>query len=340
MTEEYDLCFCGDVYTYDPSNLFIGEKLEKIFSNSKYVIANLETPIVVNKKLKPMNKYSALKTKPEIVDFLKKMNVKAVSLANNHIMDYGVIAADYTKEILSKENIINYGYGKTIEEAFSPCTLNVKRKKIGLIGLTTTYVPEALSKKDKPGVAGIRVVTKVNLDPREVLEEPAPPYIVKGEILKEDMKFLKKIIQDSKKKIDYLIIHSHWGVGLAPYNKVVLEYVKELAKNIIDFGGDMIVGGHPHAIQPIESYKGKLIFYSLGNFIFHPLMHEMENLGLVIGVRLDNRVIDIYFAVQKNNAVEVLDNIRESVEIQYFKYLASANKVELKETNSHFELTF
>ncbi len=340
MIEEYDLCFCGDIYADDPSNLFIGEKLEKIFSHSKYVIANLETPIVVDKELKPMNKYSALKTKPEIVDFLKKMNIKAVSLANNHIMDYGEKAADYTREILAKEKIMNYGYGKTIGEAFSPCTLDFDEKKIGIIGLTTTYAPEALSRGDKPGVAGLRVVTRINLDPREVLEEPAPPYIVKGEILKEDMEYLKNIIYNNKRKLDYLIIHPHWGVGLAPYNKVVLEYVKELAKNIIDFGGDMIVGGHPHAIQPIESCNGKLVFYSLGNFVFYPLMHEMENLGLVIAVKLDNRSVDIYFVEQKNNIVEALDNIRERVETQYFKYLALANKAYLREKDSHFELIF
>ncbi|MCX8189055.1 MAG: CapA family protein [Nitrososphaeria archaeon] len=336
----YDLCFCGDIYADDPSNLFIGEKLEKIFSSSKYVIANLEAPIVIDKDLKPMNKYSALKTKPEIVRFLKKMNVKVVSLANNHIMDYGIEAADYTKEILAKENIMNYGYGKTIEEAFSPCIVNVNGKKIGIIGLATTFVPEALSKRDKPGIAGIRVITKVIIDPREVLEEPAPPYIVKGEILNEDIEHLKSIIKDNKRKFDYIIVHPHWGVGLAPYNKVVVEYVKELAKNIIDFGGDIIVGGHPHAIQPIEAYNGKLIFYSLGNFIFYPLMNEMENLGLVLGIKLDNRSLDIYFVEQKYNCIEILDNIRERVEIKYFKYLISANKLELKESDSHFELTF
>lgn len=338
--EQYDLCFCGDVYADNPSNLFIGEKLEKIFKDSKYIIANLETPIVIGNKLKPMNKYSALKTKPKIVNFLKKMNVKAVSLANNHIMDYGDKAADYTRETLTKEKIMNYGYGKTMEEAFSPCTLNVDGKRIGIIGLTTTYAPEALSRGDKPGVAGIRVITRINLDPREVLEEPAPPYIVKGEILKEDTEYLKNIIHDNKRKFDYLIVHPHWGVGLAPYNKVVLEYVKELAKNIIDFGVDMVVGGHPHAIQPIESYKDKLIFYSLGNFVFHPIMHEMENLGLVVGVKLNSRTIDIYFVEQKNNVVEALDNIKERLEIQYFKYLALANKIDLMESDSYFELIF
>ncbi|MCX8189502.1 MAG: hypothetical protein N3F64_07295, partial [Nitrososphaeria archaeon] len=70
------------------------------------------------------------------------------------------------------------------------------------------------------------------------------------------------------------------------------------------------------------------------------LMHEMENLGLVLGIKLDNRTLDIYFVEQKDNSIEILDNIRERVETKYFKYLVSANKLELKESDSFFELIF
>lgn len=338
VIEEYDLCFCGDLYAEDPSQLFIGEKLEKIFINCKNVIVNLETPIVVNSRLKPMNKYSALKTNMKIIDFLKKIGVKAVSLANNHVMDYGVSAAKFTKKVLSREKIKSYGYGVSRREAFEPCMLEVDGKKVGIIGFTTTFVPEALSKDDKPGVAGIRIITRVEIDPREVLEEPAAPYIVKGEVLNNDLTFLEKILKTAKKEVDYLILQPHWGVGLAPYNKIILDYVKYLARYSIDTGAELIVGGHPHTFQPIEVYKGKPIFYSLGNFIFYPIMHEMENLGIVLCINFKEKKADIFFIEQKDNNIEVIDGIKNRPEIQYFYYMTLRNGVKLEENDTFFEL--
>ncbi len=338
VIKEYDLCFCGDVYAEDPSKLFIGERLEKIFSNCKNVIVNLETPIVANSRLKPMNKYSALKTNVKIIDFLKKIGVRAVSLANNHIMDYGDSAAKFTKKVLSREKIKSYGYGVSKSEAFEPCMLEVDRKKVGIIGFTTTFVPEALSGDDKPGVAGIRIITRVEIDPREILEEPAAPYIVKGEVLSDDLIFLEKILKTVKKECDYLILQPHWGVGLAPYNRTVLDYVKFLARYSIDAGAELIVGGHPHTFQPIEVYKGKPIFYSLGNFIFYPIMHEMENLGIVLCINLKEKKADVFFIEQKDNSIEVIGEIKNRPEIQYFYYMALRSGIKLMEEDTFFEL--
>jgi len=336
--EEYDLCFCGDVYAEDPTILFIGERLEGIFRGCKNVIVNLETPIVVDSTLRPMNKYSTLKTKPEIVRFLKKIGARAACLANNHIMDYGDSAAKFTKDALLKEGIQVYGYGGTVNEAFKPCKLDADGRKIGIIGITTTYVPEALSKDDKPGVAGIRVITKVELDPREVLEEPAAPYIVKGEVVGDDLTFLEKALRNARMEFDYLILQAHWGVGLAPYNRIVLEYVRELARHAIDAGVDLVIGGHPHTFQPLEVYKGKTVAYSLGNFIFHPIMHEMENLGIVFCVKLEKMEAGVFFVEQRDNFVEIVDDIGGRPEIQHFRYQASKSGVQLRERDTHFEL--
>lgn len=338
VIEKYDLCFCGDIYAEDPKILFIGEKLETILKKCENIIVNLETPIVEDSRLKPMNKYSALKTNIGIIDFLKKIGVTAVSLANNHIMDYGDDAAKFTKEALFKEGIKSYGYGISKNEAFKPCILDTDEKKVGILGFTTTFVSEALSKDDKPGVAGLRVITKVEIDPREALEEPAAPYVVKGEVLNDDLTFIESILKIVKNECDYLVVQPHWGVGLAPYNKFVLEYVKTLARYLIDTGVELVIGGHPHTFQPIDIYKKRPILYSLGNFIFHPIMHEMENLGIILCVNLEKMQGNIFFVEQRNNCVEIIEEIRNRPEIQYFKYLVSRNKIFLKDQNTYFEL--
>jgi poly-gamma-glutamate synthesis protein (capsule biosynthesis protein) len=332
---DYDLCFCGDIYAQTPSRLVIGEDLRKLFNRCRHIVTNLETPIVSNPLSRPMNKYSALKTTKEIVGFLKEAKVTAASLANNHIMDYGSAEADNTVNILNKNSILNYGYGKTIEESLAPKKLKVDDRAVALIGVTTTFAPEALAKKKKPGVAGVTVITRINVDPREVLEEPAAPYIVGGQILLEDLRMLKAVFEDAKKENDYVIVQVHWGVGLAPYNEVVLDYVKDFGRQLIDFGADAVVGGHPHTIQPMEAYKKKPIMYSLGNFVFHPIMNGMENKGLVLAMSLEGHVVDLYFLVQQNETVDLLGDLKDNPKIQFFKYQSSKSGLRLMERENH-----
>jgi poly-gamma-glutamate synthesis protein (capsule biosynthesis protein) len=76
---------------------------------------------------------------------------------------------------------------------------------------------------------------------------------------------LSGIIEKAKEKVDILIVSFHWG---EEYKKIANERQRKIAKIAIDSGADLVIGHHPHIIQNIEKYKGKFIFYSLGNFIF------------------------------------------------------------------------
>jgi len=335
---EYDICFCGDLYAEEPSKLSIGESLKALFKRCKLRVANLETPIVIDPLAKPMNKYSALKTTPDVLKFLKQMQTSAVSLANNHIMDYGPKSAEDTARLLRQELIKCYGYGQTIDEAFQPATVEVRGVKVGLVGVTTTFAPEALVKKNKPGVAGLTVITKINIDPREVLEEPAAPYIVGGEVLKEDLDLLRRAIKESKRDNDFVAAQIHWGAGLSPHNEVVLDYVKGLGEFLVDVGCDIVIGGHPHTIQPVNVYKGKVVTYSLGNFIFHPIMGPMENKGMILAKNLGEPGADLYFVEQIENEVELLDDVSQNPKLAYFKYQSEKNGVHLLDEGSHFSV--
>ena len=72
-------------------------------------------------------------------------------------------------------------------------------------------------------------------------------------------------IKEAKKKNDAVIVYTHWG---NEYELMPSESQKNIAHNFIDSGADLIIGSHPHVVQPIEIYKNKAIFYSLGNFVF------------------------------------------------------------------------
>jgi len=132
-------------------------------------------------------------------------------------------------------------------------------------------------------------------------------------ILEEiDFEYIKNI----KKEHEYLIIILHWG--LEEFKMPRYEDVK-LAHKLIDIGVDLIIGHHPHVIQPIEIYKGKYIFYSLGNFIFPDLNEvsffdgkefkqykEKRSLRNKIGivVNLENNKID-YFTIYYDNKLVI-----------------------------------
>ena len=87
------------------------------------------------------------------------------------------------------------------------------------------------------------------------------------------------LMRDSKKKVDVLIVMTHWGVEYTPEPT---QNQKVIAKKIIDAGTDILVGGHPHWVQSIEYIDGKPVFYSLGNFIFDQPWSEETKKGLVI----------------------------------------------------------
>jgi poly-gamma-glutamate capsule biosynthesis protein CapA/YwtB (metallophosphatase superfamily) len=86
-------------------------------------------------------------------------------------------------------------------------------------------------------------------------------------------------ISDVKNKTDVIVIFTHWGVEYADSPK---DNIKNLAHEFIDRGADLIIGTHPHVIQGKEEYKGKMIYYSLGNFIFDQYFDPRTQKGLVI----------------------------------------------------------
>jgi len=108
---------------------------------------------------------------------------------------------------------------------------------------------------------------------------------------KED---IKKEISTARKNADIVIVTYHWGVE---YRDQPDERQKELGHFTIDSGADMVIGNHPHWIQPVELYKGKLITYAHGNYIFDQMWSQKTREG-VIGkyVFYDTRLIDVEYA--------------------------------------------
>jgi len=91
-------------------------------------------------------------------------------------------------------------------------------------------------------------------------------------------------IKAVRQKSDFVIVNFHWGTE---YQSQANQRQKNLAKTAIDSGADLIIGHHPHVLQPIEKYKGKLILYSLGNFVFDQMWSEETRIGAIALVTLN-----------------------------------------------------
>ena len=212
------------------------DKPYKIDFDIDKFIFNLETPLSCEGRPAKF-KVNICQKKSYIKETFLSLPL-AVSLANNHVMDFGEEAFIKTKESLDKEKIAYFGAGKKGENFNNPTIIEFANKKIALCGYSCPSTHSVFGSDTQNGSALLEVDT----------------------IIKE--------IESLKSKVDYIIIQPHWGIQDTPFPKFSDV---EIAHTLIDAGADIIIGHHAHVIQSHEIYKGKHIFYGLGNFIFPDL---------------------------------------------------------------------
>lgn len=240
-----ELVFAGDVLfpdyllsVYDKDGIMglMTEEVKKELENADITMVNQEFPFSTIGEAMQDKQYT-FRIAPERVGILKEMGIDIVTIANNHTLDYGNEALLETIATLEEAEIAHVGAGKNLEEAKRPVKVEIEDMTIGFIG-ASRVIPVA-GWNATAGTPGMFTT----YDPTTLLEE----------------------IEEAKKTCDMVILYVHWGIER---NNRPEGYQRELAKQYIDKGADMVVGSHPHVMQGIEYYQGKPIVYSLGNFIF------------------------------------------------------------------------
>jgi len=225
------------------------------------VLANLEVNISEMEVGSPaQNKPYVFKTPPSTIKFFIDSNLKAVAIANNHTMDYGPKALVRMMELLNQNNIINFGGGKNISEAFMAKYSIIKGVKFAFISVNAIENEFTIAKFNDAGTA----------------------YFSFNNLQKE--------IIDAKNNADIVIVMPHWG---EEHNPQFNSFQKSSAHKFIDWGADIILGNHPHIVQGNEIYKGKYIFYSLGNFIASGFYGNKDSSqGEIINFDINNKSIE------------------------------------------------
>jgi poly-gamma-glutamate synthesis protein (capsule biosynthesis protein) len=209
--------------------------VDSVFQSSDIVIGNLECPATKIKE--PSFKQFIFRAEPEWLFTLKQHGITHLNLANNHSVDQGRAGLVDTRENVVSAGMIPIGAGRTMEEAARPVLLTSSPRKV--------YVLASL---------------QLALENFAYLSEKTSVSQEDFDTLVERVRHLRSSDPDS-----YIIVTLHWG-GEHTLQPVTIQRVR--AHQLIDAGADALIGHHTHTLQTIEEYKGKPIYYSIGNFIF------------------------------------------------------------------------
>lgn len=233
------------------------EKIGGLFSQSDIAVANLEAALVSDgwQGLQ----HQRMQGPAHMTQVLRALNITDVCLANNHIMDDGLHGLTQTKHHIAQAGFGAFGAGLTLEEAQAPLVKTVKGRRLAFLGACDAPYAQYGYHRRQGGTAPT------------------------------DKNSLHRQIEKARQFSDAVIVSLHAGtefVSLPEPARIAI------ARSLIEAGALMVVQHHPHVIQGVERYKGGLIAYSLGNFLFnlsnnayqaHPGARE----GLVLHVTLD-----------------------------------------------------
>ena len=316
-TNEITLSFVGDISLAD--NWYIMPKYDErgkkiygilskdvvdIMTDSDIMVANNEFTIS-NRGEKLPNKYYTFRASPDRLAIYQEMGIDLVTLANNHVYDFGEEAFNDTLEYLEQYKIPYIGAGRNIEEAKAPFYYIINGYKIAFVNANRSekYILTPEANETSGGVLRC-------YDPTTFIN----------------------VISNAKQNSDFVIALVHWGKE----DSSELEQVQiDTSKQYIDAGADIIIGTHAHTLQGIDFYNNKAIIYNLGDFIFNnetkdtaifqlkidsngnftyyflPCKEENEYTSLLTGseqVRVLNKIRNLSPNITINEAGEITSN--------------------------------
>jgi poly-gamma-glutamate capsule biosynthesis protein CapA/YwtB (metallophosphatase superfamily) len=227
-----------------------------ILKGADLLFGNFENP-VSDRGVLSGSIYS-FRVDPQAISALREAGFDIVSLANNHIWDYGRDAFTDTLSILRNNSILPVGAGADFTEAHTPVVVDVKGTKIAFLAYTR-LLPGFLGKPDAaPAVA-----------------YPDPEQIARD-------------VAQARTQADIVVTSFHWGEEYQTSHNAEQE---RLAFAAIDAGADLVIGHHPHVMQEVEKYNDGYIAYSLGNFIFDQNFSDDTHHGLMLRVKVKNKKV-------------------------------------------------
>ena len=302
---EFSLALTGDSLITRPLSPYKEPEYQKLiellrsqdaaFTNLEMSLHDYETyPMVESGGLH-------LRADPAIAKELVWAGFRLASLANNHILDWGVTGLRLTRKYAQAAGLVVAGVGESLSDARAPAFLETARGRIGLVATASTFTlnaPAGNSSGDipaRPGLSPLRfsttsVVTTTAMAAIRNLAAEMRLTLPQGDRIsflgrtfqlgdrpalrtmpsQADVERIASAVSNARRLSDITIvsIHAHEGVGGTFNTSEPAQFLVTFAHAMIDAGADVFVGHGPHVLRGIEIYKGKPIFYSLGNFVY------------------------------------------------------------------------
>lgn len=251
--EEVTIAFAGDILFDDGYAIMakmkqrgrgiegsISQEMLDVMRSADIFMLNNEFPYTDRGEPTPEKQFT-FRAKPEYASYLFDMGVDIVSLANNHAYDFGEISLLDTLDTLDNVGMPFVGAGRNLEEAVKPVYFIANDMKIAFISATQ------IERNDHPDTKGAA---------------PDSPGVFRC----WNVDRLLEVVANARQVSDYVIVYIHWGTEATDE----LDWAqKEQAPRIAEAGADLIIGDHPHVLQPIGYCGDTPVIYSLGNYLFN-----------------------------------------------------------------------
>lgn len=241
LPDELTIAAVGDILP--PGGLPIRDPLIlQALKKADLALGNLEAPLTRARLATPGKDPEAiatgrdflLKAPPAGSETLRKLGLDWVALANNHMSDFRPAGIEDTLDGLKRAGVRGSGAG-SVEDAGKPAFFEKHGMRIACFSYSLVLPHGSIARKERWGIAPL---------PKDFAR-------VRRRFCRQD---------------DLVIVYLHWG---EERSKRPEAFQRKLAHRLIDAGADLVLGSHPHVLQPFERYRGRLIAYSLGNFLFH-----------------------------------------------------------------------
>ena len=235
MNKNIRLFFAGDFCSKpSTSRIIVSDELKELIQSCDLKIVNFEVPLKPSIELPPQNRERFFQH-DDVPDFLRGLGFNLFSLANNHAFDWEDKGFKKTKSALGDAS---FGAG-TYEEAYLPKIVEINGVRIGFLGMSFAAYKGVFNDITNHQGLGCAYINDLRIN---------------------------HVIIEAKKNVDYLFVLPHDGIEYIdiPMPETIARY-----RDFIDYGADGVIAAHPHCPQGWEEYKGKPIFYSLGNFLFN-----------------------------------------------------------------------
>ncbi|MBI5695386.1 MAG: CapA family protein [Nitrospirae bacterium] len=252
---EFTLLAVGDVLPHAPWQVFepqvsgLMKCAAPLFFTADVVVGNLESPLTGRAAATSGGRTAAAPMaapngklyrteSPDAAQALRDAGFTVLTLAGDHMMDYGPDGLLDTLGALKKAGIVTAGAGADAAEAYRPGVVDVKGMESVFLSASDAAPKACAAEAGRPGIAS----------------------------MKDEAAFIKVVKEARSKRPEALIVLGlHWGVE-ASHAPTARQ--KALARKLVDAGADLILGHHAHRLQGLEVYKGRPVFYSLGSFLF------------------------------------------------------------------------